>query len=52
MLVGPVWDAALSCEGVARGSELLSRCSRTTGAALSVSALYRFAAPQHKLTLG
>ena len=30
VLVGPVWDAALSCEGVARGSELLSRCFGVT----------------------
>ena len=30
MLVGKVWDAALSCEGVARGSGLLSRCFGVT----------------------
>ena len=30
MLVGPVWDAALSCDGVARGSGLLSRCFGVT----------------------
>ena len=30
VLVGPVWDAALSCEGVARGSGLLSRCFGVT----------------------
>ena len=30
VLVGPVWDAALSCDGVARGLGLLSRCFGVT----------------------